>query len=237
MNHRKRSEYGTRLKFDEDPLAVEQNNYLTKIANVYIAYDLEAWPKILLNNFTLKNCLFGGTNIVKKNSDKEKYVYSGYRIAFDGKGEWSFSNDCTRNVIIFRVDNSSSSHADNLMIISLILGEGDTFGTDRSFGAPGKKFNINFSKAKTRFCFSLHYNADNSYLFANGKEIFKFEAGNKNANFPTQFCPGSVSNGFNATESREVSLNGNWYDFSVDYNSIDKCDILNIHKYLMTKLI
>ena len=30
------------------------------------------------------------------------------------------------------------------------------------------------------------------------------------------------------------SLNGNVYDFSVDYNSIDKSDILNIHKYLMT---
>ena len=28
------------------------------------------------NNFKFKNCLFGATNIVK-NSDKEKYVYSG----------------------------------------------------------------------------------------------------------------------------------------------------------------
>ena len=25
------------------------------------------------------------------------------------------------------------------------------------------------------------------------------------------------------------------YDFSVDYNSIDKSDILNIHKYLMAQ--
>ena len=37
------------------------------------------------------------------------------------------------------------------------------------------------------------------------------------------------------TESREVSLHGNVYDFSVDYNSIDKSDIINIHKYLITK--
>ena len=34
---------------------------------------------------------------------------------------------------------------------------------------------------------------------------------------------------------RSKSLNGNVYSFSVDYNSIDKSDILNIHKYLMTK--
>ena len=56
----------------------------------------------------------------------------------------------------------------------------------------------------------------------------------KNVNFSIQFCLGSISNGFTITESREVSLNGNVYDFSVDYNSIDKSGILNIHKYLMT---
>ena len=82
---------------------------------------------------------------------------------------------------------------------------------------------------------NLHYNRDISYLFVNGIEIFILKADNKNVNFPTRFCLGSISNGFSATESREVSLNGNVYDFSVDYNSIDKSDILNIHKYLMTK--
>ena len=65
-------------------------------------------------------------------------------------------------------------------------------------------------------------------MFVHGKETSKFIADNKNVNFPTQFCLRSISNGFSATESREVSLNGNVYDFSVDYNSIDKSDILNI---------
>ena len=74
----------------------------------------------------------------------------------------------------------------------------------------------------------FHYNADNSYLFLNGKEIVKFKDDNKNVNFPTQFCLGSISNGFRNTESREVSLNENVYDFSVDKSSIDKYDILNI---------
>ena len=81
----------------------------------------------------------------------------------------------------------------------------------------------------------LHYNAHNSYLFVNRKEIFKFKSDNKNFNFPTRFCLGSVSNGYNNTESRDVSLNGNVYDFSLDYNFIDKSDIINIHQYLMTK--
>ena len=73
-----------RIKLHEGPLAVEQKNYSTKIINVYILYGLEFWLKIRLRNFTLKNCLFGVTNIIK-NSDKEKCVYSDYGIPFDGK--------------------------------------------------------------------------------------------------------------------------------------------------------
>ena len=48
-----------------------------------------------------------------KNIDKEKYVYSGYGIKCDSAGSWSFDNDFARNVIIFGVDNSSSSHTNN----------------------------------------------------------------------------------------------------------------------------
>ena len=44
------------------------------------------------------------------------------------------------------------------------------------------------------------------------------------------FCLGSESNGFGATESREVSLNGNVCDFSVDDNSIDKGAIQKVGK-------
>ena len=60
------------IKFVNDPLAVEQNNYATKIVNAYIFHELDAWPKVLLDNFKLKNCLYGATNIIK-NSDKEKW--------------------------------------------------------------------------------------------------------------------------------------------------------------------
>ena len=44
-----------------------------------------------------------------------------------------------------------------------------------------------------------------------------------------------MSNGFNDTDSREVSLNGGVYDFPVDCSAIDKSNILNIHKYFMVK--
>ena len=38
----------------------------------------------------------------------------------------------------------------------------------------------------------------------------------KAVNFPIQFCLGSIFNGFSATESSEVFLNGYVYDFSVN---------------------
>ena len=57
----------------------------------------------------------------------------------------------------------------------------------------------------------------------------------ENVNSPTQFCLGSIFNRFSATESREVFLNRIAYYFSVDYSSIKKSDILNIHKYFMNK--
>ena len=110
-----------------------------------------------------------------KNSDKEKYVYSGYGIAFDGKCSWSYY---AKNVIIFGIDSSSSSHADNQKNDFLVLDERDTFGINRKFGAPEKKLALILVKQRQFFFLSLHYNDDNSYLFVNGKEIYKFKANN-----------------------------------------------------------
>ena len=72
------------------------------------------------------------------------------------KGTWSFCNGYSRNVKTFGVDNSSSSHTDNWKNSFLVLRKEDTFSTNRIFGVPDKKFSINFSKAKTIFCLSLH---------------------------------------------------------------------------------
>ena len=95
-----------------------------------------------------------------------------------------------------------------------------------------KKIDIHFTKPKTKVCSSLHYNADNSYLFVNGKEIYKFKASNKN-NSPSKFSLGSISNEFDSDDLNEKYFRGNMYDFSIDYITIDKSYILNICKYLM----
>ena len=104
-------------------------------------------------------------------SDKSKYVYSEYGIEFDGKGSWSFGNDFARNVAIFGVDNSTSSHDDNRKNNFFWLGEEVTDGNNGSVGTAEKSFSISFSKAKAKLCVSLHYNGDNSYLFVTIIEI------------------------------------------------------------------
>ena len=57
---------------------------------------------------------------MSKNADPDKYSYSGYGTAFDGRRTFSLPNaGWSKNVIIFGVDMSSSTHADNEKYISL----------------------------------------------------------------------------------------------------------------------
>ena len=93
--------------------------------------------------------------IAVKNINEEMYVYSGYKKTFESAGS-SFDNEFARNVIIFGVDNKSSSHSNNHKNNFLILDEGPTSAINGSFGSSVKKFSINFTKANTKFCLSLH---------------------------------------------------------------------------------
>ena len=159
---------------------------------------LDDLPKNPQRNFKLKICLFGSTNITKY-SNKSKQLYTDYGIAFDGAGFWSFGNDFARNLVTFGIDNSSSCHADNQKNNFSVLGEGPTYYINESFSAAEQKFSINFTKSKTNIRLSFHYNGDNSYLSAKGKEIYKFKADNTMVNFPSQFCLKRIFNGFGAT--------------------------------------
>ena len=63
-----------RIKFDKDPLAVEQNNYASKILNVYIVYDLDAWSRNSTKNFKFKNCLLRLTRVIKTVIKQSMYI-------------------------------------------------------------------------------------------------------------------------------------------------------------------
>ena len=51
LHSKKFSGYKVGVKFDKVPSAVEQNNYVTKIVNTYIVYELNAWQKNPTSNF------------------------------------------------------------------------------------------------------------------------------------------------------------------------------------------
>ena len=80
-----------------------------------------------------------GTTKLTRNVDKSKFTYNGWGIALDGKIFCSFDGDTARNVLIFGVDNSSSSHIDNPKNNFLVLGEGLTEGINGSFGTAEKR--------------------------------------------------------------------------------------------------
>ena len=66
--------------------------------------------------------------------------------------------------MIFRVDLSSSVHVDNNKKYILILGEGPTQGLDGASLTVEKKYSINFTVTRKKFCLSLYYNGTNIYL-------------------------------------------------------------------------
>ena len=53
-------------------MAVENKNYLDKIVNVYIAYDLDSWSRNQVKTFRRKPYLFGTTAIVKPSDKSDK---------------------------------------------------------------------------------------------------------------------------------------------------------------------
>ena len=56
--------------------------------------------------------MFGAVKLTK-HVDVDMYKYSGYGNGFDRKGSYSTGDEIGRNIIIFGVDMSSSSHIDN----------------------------------------------------------------------------------------------------------------------------
>ena len=52
------------------------------MVNLFIGYALDTWSQDLNADFTLKDGLFGSVKVTK-NSDTDKYSYSGYGIRFD----------------------------------------------------------------------------------------------------------------------------------------------------------
>ena len=78
----------------------------------------------------------------------------------------------------------------------------------------------------------MHYNGENSYLFVNGTNIYKFKDSETVA---APLCLGIISKDWSADNMKKTGFNGYVYDFSADYDAIAVDDIVDIHKYLIEK--
>ena len=190
-----------RLKFEGSCLAQTKVTYTHKnIVNIYIVYEIGATTR---NSYDPKliNGLFGAVTLLK-NSDINKFGYTGYGIGFDRGTTFSFpSGGFGHNVLIFGVDMSGSTHIDNKKKDILVLGKGPTQGFERTLTAE-KLFNINFTVSGKRFCLSLHYNDANSYLFFNGVEQFKFKE-NDSSIVANPLCLGNISKDWGTTNMKK----------------------------------
>ena len=203
-----------------------------KILNIYIVYEISKNHNIS-SLPTLGNCLFGAVTLTKID-DIDKYKCFGYGIGFDRKGSFlNPSGGTGRNVIIFGVDMSSSTKIDNKKKDILILDKGPTQGLEHTLSAE-KMYSINFTENNKKFYLSLHYNRANSYLFVNGREIYKLNEKDFEI-VVSPLCYGNISIDWTVGNMNKTELNGYVSDFSTDFNAITVDDMLEIHEYLMKK--
>ena len=156
--------YGTKTRVEFNGSCFKQDKVTYnhgKIVNICTVYEKSKNYKIS-SYPTLENCLFGAVSLTK-NVDIDQYKYSGYGIGFDRKGEFSFgSRGFGRNCIIFGVDLSSSSQANNKKDNILVLSKDFAQGINGTTIYAERLCKINFTENNKKFCLSLHYNGDNS---------------------------------------------------------------------------
>ena len=87
-----------------------------------------------------------------KNTDIDKYKYSGHGIGFDRRSSFSFPNGGSgQNVLIFWVDMSSSSHIENKKKDIFVLRKWPTKGLEHTLTAE-KMYSINFNVIRNKLC-------------------------------------------------------------------------------------
>ena len=68
-------------------------------------------------------------------------------------------------------------------------------------------YSTKFTVDSKKFCLSLHYNGDNSYLFVNGKEVVNFKAKDSEiVSYPLRL--GGLSKNFNSDDMIKTRLTG-----------------------------
>ena len=124
---------------------------------------------------------------------------------------------------------SFPTHIGNKKKDLLVSGIGPTQGLEHTLTVE-KVHSI----SKKKFCFSLHYNGTNSYLFVIGTEIYKSKTRDCEI-VASPLCLGNIWKDWSTDDMKKIGLNGYVYDFSDDYDATDVDNINDIHKWFIKK--
>ena len=175
--------------------------------------------------------MFGAVKITKNTSH---YKYEGYGICFDIESSFSFGNRIdAKNVIIFGVNTSNSSHSTNKTQNIYVLGKDFVQGINNTTIYAEKIYKTNFAEQNKKFVLSLHYNDKKE--FVNCKEELKFKSSvhylDRNL-----LCAGNISSDWSLANGTKTGLYGNVYELAIDYVPLSSVKtIYDIHRYLMKK--
>ena len=121
-----------------------------KIVNLYIVYELKN-RRIDSPDFTVQNGLFGAVKITE-NANTSHYKYEGFGICFDGEPSFSFGNRIdAKNVIIFGVNTSNSSHSTNKTQNIYDLAKSFVQGINNTTIYAEKIYKTNFTEQSKKF--------------------------------------------------------------------------------------
>ena len=88
-------------------------------------------------------------------------------------------------------------------------------------------YSVNFIVTNKKFCLSLHYNGANSYLVANGTDIYKFKAKHSEI-LVGPICLRNISKDWSVDHMKRTGFTTYVYDLSVYYDLIAFDDIKSI---------
>ena len=173
------------LEFNGNSFEQTKVTLPSNVENIYIVYKLDPISSTRNTDYTIQNALFGAMKITK-NTDISKNNFEGYGICFDEGGTFSHTvkkgnfdhTTLARNVLIFGADMSFSGHANNKANNIYVMGKDFVQGINDTTLYTEKEFHNNFTDLGKKFVLSLHYNGDNSCLFANGYQELKFKSKN-----------------------------------------------------------
>ena len=122
---------------------------------------------------------------------------------------------------------SSSVHVNNKNKNKniLVLSEALTADTE---------YPIDFTQSGKKIVLSLHYNGSNSFLYVDTVKMYQFKIKYSELK-PYPFWWGNISKDFTIDKMKKAGLKQSVKPFSVEHDTIDTSNILNIYRCLIKK--